>query len=135
MEVTMLLCDAAQAAGGKLYILGGGWSIIYQPNVPTPAALAVKVAVPWDQANEPHTIRAVLITEDGEPVDLGAGEVQVEGQVEIGRPPGLKRGQPLDLVFVLNFGPLAYPAGGYVWELSINDEVQARTPFRVLPGQ
>jgi hypothetical protein len=25
-EVTMLLCDAAQAVDGKLYVLGGGWS-------------------------------------------------------------------------------------------------------------
>ena len=131
----MLLCDAAQAVGGKLFVLGGGWSLIYQPDVPTPAALAVKVAVPWDRANEQLTIRAVLLTEDGEPVDLGAEDVQAEGQVEVGRPPGLKRGQPLDLVFVLNFGPMPYPAGGYVWELSINDEVGARTPFRVLPGQ
>ena len=27
MKVTMLLADSAQAIEGKLYILGGGWSI------------------------------------------------------------------------------------------------------------
>ena len=41
MDVTMLLCDAAQESGGKLYILGGGWSIIRTPNTPTPMSLAM----------------------------------------------------------------------------------------------
>jgi hypothetical protein len=27
MRVTMMLADAAQVSEGKLYILGGGWSI------------------------------------------------------------------------------------------------------------
>ena len=26
-EITALLCDAAQVAGGKLCVLGGGWSL------------------------------------------------------------------------------------------------------------
>jgi hypothetical protein len=29
MKLTMLLADAAEAVNGKLYILGGGWSIIF----------------------------------------------------------------------------------------------------------
>ena len=27
MKTTLLLCDYAQEVGGKLYVLGGGWSI------------------------------------------------------------------------------------------------------------
>jgi len=42
MKVTMLLCDAVQVADGKLYILGGGWSIIGRPG---PSAVAVKIEV------------------------------------------------------------------------------------------
>jgi hypothetical protein len=28
VKVTMLLCDSAQVADGKLFILGAGWSMI-----------------------------------------------------------------------------------------------------------
>ena len=44
MKVTMLLADAAQAVNGKLYILGGGWSVA-GPD-PTPMAIALKMEVP-----------------------------------------------------------------------------------------
>jgi hypothetical protein len=130
----MLLCDAAQEVGGKLYILGGGWSVIWLPGLPTPVTLAVKLAVPWDQANHPHAVRAALVDDDGEPVDFGTGPVEASGQVEVGRPPGLKPGTPLDVAFVLPFGFLAFAPGGYVWELFVDENPVARTPFRVMPG-
>ena len=38
----MILADSAQVADGKLYILGGGWSIT-GPD-PTPSAVAIKMA-------------------------------------------------------------------------------------------
>lgn len=134
MEATMLLCDAAQEVGGKLYILGGGWSVIWIPNVPTPVALAVKLAVPWDETNRPHEVRAQLLTEDGEPVDVGAGPMAAGGNVEVGRPPGLKPGTAIDVPFALQFGAIPFSPGGYVWELEVNGDVVARTPFRVMPG-
>ncbi len=31
LTVTMLLADHAQVAGGKLYINGGGWSVVDAP--------------------------------------------------------------------------------------------------------
>lgn len=134
MDVTMLLCDAAEESGGKLYILGGGWSAIQVPNVPAPMALAIKMSVPWDQANEPHQISAWLKSEDGEQVDFGQGPIGAAGEIEVGRPAGLKRGSPLDAPFVLKFAPLALSAGGYVWELEIDGTQMARVPFRVLEG-
>ena len=63
MKVTILLADAAQAAEGKLYVLGGGWSIT-GPD-PSPMALAIKIEVPWDQANHPHTCRLELLDSEG----------------------------------------------------------------------
>lgn len=50
LSVTMLLCDAAQAVGGKLFVLGAGWTQILVPDVPTPMAIALRVLVPWDQS-------------------------------------------------------------------------------------
>ncbi len=45
VKVTMLLCDAAQVSDGKLYILGGGWSMT-GPD-PVPSAVALKIDVYW----------------------------------------------------------------------------------------
>lgn len=129
----MLLCDAATESGGKLFILGGGWSIIHVPSVPTPMALAIKLSVPWDQANQKHHIKLSLLTDDGEAVEgEGGSAVEADGQLEVGRPPGIKPGTPLDSPFVINFPGLALPSGGYVWDLEVDGSVLARSPFRVL---
>src|SRR5439155_26810437 len=119
MEAILLLCDAAEVVNGKFYILGGGWSAIIRPGVPTPVTLAIKVAVPWDQANTNHKVRAALLDADGNEVDLGAGPIHAEGDFEVGRPPGVKPGTPLDVLFALAFGPLAFETGQYVWQLEI----------------
>jgi hypothetical protein len=134
MDVTMLLCDAAQEAGGKLFVLGGGWSVVLAPNVPISMALAIKLSIPWDQANQPHPMRAALITDDGEPVtpEGAPAPITAEGVIEVGRPDNLKPGTPIDAPFVLNFGFVALAAGGYVWELEIDGVSAARTPFRVM---
>jgi hypothetical protein len=134
MDVTMLLCDAAEASGGKLFVLGGGWSVVRRPDVPTPMALAIKISVPWDQANRPHNLKASLLTEDGEPVQLQDEPIQAEGQLEVGRPPGTRPGTPLGAPLALSFGALSLSEGGYVWELEVDDDVVARTPFQVLGG-
>jgi hypothetical protein len=136
IEATMLLCDAAQSVAGKLYVLGGGWSQIGPPveGAPFTMALAIKLGIPWDRANEQFRMRAVLVTDDGEPVDAGGGPIAAEGQLEVGRPPGLRPGTPLDSTLALNFAGLELGPGGYVWQLEIDGHVLARTPFRVAAG-
>jgi hypothetical protein len=127
MKVTLLLADSAQAVEGKLYVLGGGWSIIGPQ--PAPMALAVKIEVPWSDANIPHQVKVELLDEDGQPimVDTPDGEqpIEVSAQFEVGRPPGLKPGTPIDVPMAMNFGPMPLPAGSrYVWRLSIDDQSQ-----------
>jgi len=61
-----MLADSAQEVGGKLYILGGGWSIT-GPD-PVPMAIALKLEVPWDRTNEQHSLLLELVDEDGNPV-------------------------------------------------------------------
>jgi hypothetical protein len=125
VKVTLLLADAAQAVNGKLYVLGGGWSLT-GPD-PSAMALAVKIEVPWDRANLKHRWLLELLDEDGNAVEMpsaaAGGAVQplrIEGEFEAGRPPGLKPGTPLDVALALNFAPLPLAAGGrYVWRLSI----------------
>lgn len=123
MNVTMLLADAVQAVGGKLYILGGGWSIIGSP--PTPIAIAIKVEVPWEEANRVHMLQLSLLDEDERPVlvptPVGDRPVELGMEFEVGRPAGLKVGTPLDVPLAINLGPLPLQAGNrYVWNCSIN---------------
>src|SRR3989442_625672 len=70
MKVTMMLADAAQAVNGKLYIMGGGWSVMGPE--PTPYAIALKVEVPWDETNKRHTLVLRLLDDDGRPVRVAA---------------------------------------------------------------
>jgi len=131
VQVTLILCDSAQEMGGKLYILGGGWSQLHQPDVPTPMALAILIKVPWNEANEKHQFEAVLMNADGERVEFEGNPVAAEGEFETGRPAGLKPGVDLDLPAVLAFNGLALPAGGYRWEVFVDGNQEAVAPFHV----
>lgn len=123
MRVTMLLADAAQAVGGKLYVLGGGWSVI-GPD-PAPMAIAIKIDVPWGETDRRHQWTLDLVDQDGRPVlvagSAGSEPVHVGGEFQVGRPPGLAEGTPIDLPLAIGVGPLALPPGSRcVWQLSID---------------
>ena len=81
------------------------------------------IKVPWDQANIQHTFRLTLVDTDEQAVLVPGAEqpVQVEGQFEVGRPPGLKPGTPLDFALAVNVPPLPLqPDSRYVWRLLID---------------
>jgi len=135
----MLLCDAAQVADGKLYILGGGWSIA-GPG-PVTSAIAIKLEVPWDQTNKRHSWKLVLLDADGRPVLVaaaaGARPVEVAGEFEVGRPPQLMPGASLDFPLVVNLPLLPIPPGArYEWRLRVDGEENEdwALPFTVRPG-
>lgn len=120
MKASLLLADAAQVVQGKLYILGGGWSITGPE--PAPSAIAIKIDVPWDEANRRHRFQLNLLDADGKPVIIGNQPVSITGEFEAGRPAGLLPGTPLDVTLAINIGPLPIqPGSRYVWRLSIND--------------
>jgi hypothetical protein len=128
MKVTMLLCDYAQVADGKLYIMGGGWSVT-GPD-PVASALAIKLDVPWNQANRHIKLQLDLVDGDGRPVEYtgpwGTQRVAFEATFEVGRPPGLKEGTPIDVPFAISIPPLALePGGRYSWELKIDGNTKA----------
>jgi hypothetical protein len=124
-KVTMLLADAVQAVGGKLYILGGGWSI--RGSEPTAMAIAIKLEVPWTEANRRHTLQLTLLDEDHQPVmvptPVGDRPVELTTEFEVGRPVGLTPGTPLDVPLAINIGPLPLqPNRRYIWRCSIDRE-------------
>lgn len=138
MKVTMLLCDAAQSVGGKLHILGGGWSVT-GPD-PVPSAIALLIQVPWDLANEKHQFTLDLVDTDGNPVQIptpeGERSLRIEGEFETGRPAGLKPGTPLEFAAAITIPPQPLePGGRFEWRLSVDEETREdwTLPFSVRP--
>jgi len=129
----MMLADAAQEVNGKLYVLGGGWSVT-GPGVP-PMALALKLDVPWSAANQQHEFLLVLVDADGHPVRVGADDtdVRVGGTFEVGRPTGVPAGTDIDVPLAVAIGPLPLVAGRYAWQLWIDGETAEdwQRPFQV----
>jgi len=132
IEADVLLCDAAQEVGGKLFILGAGWSRALSQG-PVTMALAIKLSLPWHTANHPMEILIALLTEDGRPVPDASGKpVQIEGNLEVGRPPGLRQGTHLDSSFAITVTALPLLPGHYRWELSIAKELLKTIPFEMI---
>jgi hypothetical protein len=121
----MLLCDAAQVADGKLYILGGGWSLV-GPD-PSPSAVALKVDVEWHEVDAMHHWELALEDADGQPVHVetpeGVQPIEVRGDFTVMRPPAIPEGSPIDVALAVNFGPLPLqPGSRYAWRLVIDGQ-------------
>lgn len=129
MEATILLCDAAEAINGKLYILGGGWSVTGP--APSPSALAVKIDIPWTDTNRKIPVHVELPTADGRlvtiPDSMGNEQVvRLDLDIEVGRPPGVAHGTPLDATVAFGIPPLPLERGGrYQWRLTIDDDTKS----------
>jgi hypothetical protein len=131
----MLLADYAVVSDGKLTIVGGGWS----QTGPEPAAFGIGllIQVPWDQANTMHAFSVELVDSDGAEVVLEEDDdeqtVAFGGEFEVGRPPGLKPGTPLDFPVAVNSTPLPLEPGRYEWRLTIdgNSREDWTLPFTV----
>ncbi|MEO6120764.1 MAG: hypothetical protein ABIW46_02250 [Acidimicrobiales bacterium] len=126
MKVTMMLCDSAQVADGKLYILGGGWSVT-GPD-PAPSAIAIKLEVDWHEAATGHHWELFLVDADGREISFETPEgtrqaIEIRGDFEVGRPQGVPPGTPIDLPLAINLGPLPLsPGGRYTWRFTVDGD-------------
>jgi len=125
MNVTMLIADSSQVADGKLYILGGGWSVTGPE--PVPSAVAIKVAVDWHEFNSPHHWELILEDADGKLVQFetpeGTQTIEVRGDFSTTTPDDVPQGTPVDVPIAVNFGPIPLaPASRFTWRLVIDGE-------------
>ena len=124
MKVTMLLADAAQVSEGKLYVLGAGWR--FTGPEPVASAIALIFEIPWDRANEPIPFDLQLVDADGQTSVLpDGGELRVEGQIEVGRPPGHPPGESISAPMAAGVGALPLEPGTYEWRLTVDGESSA----------
>jgi hypothetical protein len=94
-------------------------------------ALAIRLLIPWHEANKLHHFEARLLNEDGALVTMQQGPVLVSGQFETGRPPGLKQGFPLDAALAVNLA-LDIDPGIYRWDLAVGGQIVADAVFEVV---
>ena len=126
----LILADAAEVTGGKLYLLGGGWDRLTVNSQPARRNLAVALAfrVPWHETNKRHTFQLDLSDDDGVSI------ASVEGELEVGRPPGIPQGQPQITQLVVNVEAAFEKLGTYVITARVNSEKERSTRFNVVPG-
>lgn len=131
MKVSMLLAEAAQAVDGKLYVLGGGWTITGPE--PRPFAIALSIEIDPDQINTPQHLRLDMTDEHGEFVPgPEGGRLHIEVGFQYSPPPDAFPGAPMNAVFAFNLGsqPTIAPGGNYTWRLTLNGH---HDPAWVLP--
>ena len=124
----LILADRAEAVNGKLYMVGGGFDRVGIVQIPGPANfdVAVGVLVGYNETNSVHRIEIVLEDEDNKVV-----QPPIAAQFELGKPAGMKIGEPQRFQLVLR-GPFVIPKpGGYHWVVSLNGERKAVTRFWV----
>jgi hypothetical protein len=122
MQAIVLLCDAAQVVAGKLYLLGGGWSVAGPGPVPT--AIAVRVEVPPNAVGTSHHFELALVDADGAPVEPvgGSGQIALMGDFVAGPPEQAPPGTPSEICMAFNLGVLPLPTGRMEWRLWVDGE-------------
>jgi len=91
----LILADAAQVVGNKLFLLGGGWDqIVVNSQFPINQKMAVafSVKVAWNDTNKKQAFEIEILSEDKDTEALKS-LMKAGGHFEIGRPPGIMPGQ------------------------------------------
>jgi hypothetical protein len=128
----LILADAAQVVGGKLYLIGGGWDVLtVNQSFPSArhCAVAVSFRIPWNETNQKHNVEIEIVSEDGD-----KQLTKIAGQVEAGRPAGLPPGQDQRAQLAAEM-TLQFPEpGAFAVFARIEGQDVGRTPFRVVAG-
>lgn len=126
----MLLADSAEQANPqmpKISALGIGWD---QTVTPLPAHVVILlIRVPWTETNRKIPIKIEMVTEDGQPVmmptPLGDQPLEVGGDLEVGRPPGVAHGTTIQVPQIIPSPPgLPLLPGRYVWRVELDGKTE-----------
>lgn len=129
----LILADAAQVNGNKLYLLGGGWDrlTIRRPfPVNHVMTVAASFRVSWNDTNQKHDWEIEVVDADGS--SLG----KVAGQLEAGRPAGVTPGQDQRIQIAVGMNLRLQREGTYSVVARLNGESDRTFPFSVVqaPG-
>jgi len=126
----LTVANHAEAINGLLYLSGAGWTDLHraiQPGAPIPVnhiGIGVAILIAWDETNQRHRIGVRIENADGQTL------INVQGDMELGRPAGVLQGADLRGVMAMN-GEVQFPSAGvYRVVASVGDDVRSVT-FRV----
>jgi hypothetical protein len=127
---TAMLADAATVEKGKVFIHGGGWDTIDVGTTPVThptMALVLIFRIGYDEALAGIPIVIELLDEDNKPLQL-----RIEGRINAGHPPRLRRGMPTFHPLAMTFNMLTFDhEGGYRFRVSSGDDELASIPLWV----
>ncbi len=127
----LILGDYVQLVGGKLYLMGGGWDVLtVNQSVPLaqPLGVAASFIVGWNETNEQHTVEIEIANERGESL------AKIVGTMEVGRPPGIARGQDQRAQVAGNLVLEIRELGAYTISARIEGQEEGKTTFTVISG-
>lgn len=134
MRASIVLADFAESdSGGKVHILGAGWSVTGPQ--PGPQAVVGFIHVPAEQAGAviPFTLR--LADQTGELVEVqgpaGMQRLEIGGQVEVREPEESDILAELTAAFAVNVVLPLSPGQPYTWSLEVDGKDLASTTFYV----
>jgi hypothetical protein len=127
----MLVADAAQSFGGKVHLLGGGWTHLFLPDSdsrPLAFSVVVGITIPWNVTNQRFRFALELRDADGDLVD----EIFPPREFEQGRPPGLRPGADQRVILAIPASPDFPALGRYIFHAILDGEDRARSAIEVV---
>ncbi len=126
-----MVADAVHAVGGKLYVLGGGWDMLWVGSFPIrhpSLGIGIRIRVPWSHIDE-FSLSVDLVDEDGKSLFGGKRFTQkIKVTRRLGRPAGSDTG--ITRAFTFN-NLLFIRPGGYAFTIFVESTEVARIRFRV----
>jgi hypothetical protein len=126
----LTVANHAEAINGLLYLSGAGWTDLsrtIQPGGAVPMnhiGIAVAILVSWMETNQRHRVGIRMENADGQTL------INVQGEMEMGRPVGVLQGSDLRGVMAIN-GEIQFPSAGvYRVIASVGEDAKSVT-FRV----
>ncbi len=103
-----LLADAAQAVGGKIYVLGGGWNVFRSANYPAPVHLSIAMGLGFtsNEVGIKYPLNVAVTDEAGIAIIP-----EMKGQVETGQiAPDFPKGVSVKIPVAITINmPLPHP--------------------------
>ena len=126
-----LIADYAELVNGKLYLMGGGWDTFNAAAEPIQLApaIALGVRIGWEETNRNVPVRVTIEDDDG------AEMVRADGNLTVGRPPGLEAGATQLAQMTARLGILLPRFGGYRVHVTVgtgDTAVERFLPFRIV---